>query len=162
MEEKVYAVFDELKIKYKKVEHPPLFKAIDNDKYNIVFDGMICKNLFIRNKDKSNFYLVSMPLKKRMDLKDLQEKLGESRLSFGNEDELSNKLKTKSGNVSLLNIIEIEDTDVTFVIDSDVLKVDKVGFHPNINTSTLLFTPQSIEKILKKYNAKYIFIDLNK
>ncbi|MDQ5984280.1 MAG: hypothetical protein RUMPE_01327 [Eubacteriales bacterium SKADARSKE-1] len=53
MEEKVYEMFNKLNIKYEKVDHPPLFACADNDKYQIKFDGTICKNLFIRNKDKS-------------------------------------------------------------------------------------------------------------
>ena len=160
MEEKVYEMFDSLSIKYEKVEHPPLFTCADNDKYKIKFDGTICKNLFIRNKDKSQYYLIALPLEKKANLKQLQEKLQETKLSFGNEETLEEKLKIKSGAVSILNIVNVGTTDIIFVIDNEILKSDKIGFHPNVNTATVLFFPNEIKKILDNYNVSYRFIEL--
>lgn len=160
MEEKVYKLLENLNIDYEKVNHPALYTAEDNEKYKIKFNGIVCKNLFVKNKDKSHYYLITMPLEKRVSLNNIQEKLHETRLSFGHEDLLFEKLKIRSGAVSILNIIEVENTDVRFIIDKSLLKVNKVGFHPNVNTSTVLFAPKEIETILKKYNSQYEFIEL--
>lgn len=160
MKEKVYDILKKLQINYEITEHPALFTAEDSEKYGVTIDGVDCKNLFLRNKDKSQYYLVSLPLEKRANLKELQNVLKESKLSFGSDEALYEKLGIKSGSVSVLNIIEIEKTDVKFIIDKNLLKVKKVGFHPNENTVTIIFNPNEIEKILKKYNAKYEFIDL--
>lgn len=160
MDSKVYKVLEELGIQYEKVEHPALYTTEDDKKYNLTFNGVVCKNLFIRNKNKSKYYLISLPLDKRINLKELETKLNESRLSFGNEEILYEKLKVKSGSVSLLNIIEVEKTDVVFIIDKLLLKENKVGFHPNINTVTVLFEPEGINKIMQFYNAKYEFVEL--
>ena len=160
MEEKVYKVFHELGIPYEKIEHPELYTCDDNKKYNIKFDGTICKNLFVKNNNKSRFYLIVLPIEKRIDLKKIQQDLKETRLSFGNKEELEEKLKTKKGAVSILNIINVEVTDVIFIIDNDLFNQNKVCFHPNINTATLLFSPGYIERILNKYNVKYYFKDL--
>lgn len=160
MEEKVFNVLNELKIEYEKIEHPALYTMEDCEKYNIKMDGVECKNLFLRNKDKSKYYLISLPLEKRADLKAIQEKLGETRLSFGSDDILFEKLGIKSGSVSLLNIIEVEKTDVKFIIDKCVLDANKVGFHPNVNTATVLFKPQCIDTIMKKYDADYEFMEI--
>ena len=158
MEEKVYELFEKLNIAYEKVEHPPLFVCGDDEKYGVKFDGLHCKNLFLRNKNKSNYYLVSMPAEKRADLRELQEKLEETRLSFGNEETLWEKLNIKSGSVSLLNIITVEKTDIEFIIDDELLKSEKVGFHPNVNTATVFFSPNEIRKILEYYNVRYRFL----
>ena len=160
MENEVYKLLDKLNIEYTKIEHPPLFTCEDNEKYNIKFDAIVCKNLFIRNSNKSQYYLVSLPLEKRVDLKSLQMLLEEKRLSFGNENVLEEKLRIKSGAVSIFNIINLKDNDIIFVLDEEILKYEKVGFHPNINTETVIFNPQEIYKIFECYNVKYKFIEI--
>ena len=160
MEQKIYDLFKQLNIDYEKIEHPALFTCEDCEKYKIEFNGVDCKNLFLRNRNKSKYYLVSLPLEKRADLKVLQERLEESKLSFGNEEVLLEKLNITSGSVSLLNIIGVEKTDVTFIIDEEILKSEKVGFHPNVNTATVLFSPSDIVKIMEHYNAEYKFIEI--
>ena len=160
MEIEVYKLLDNLNIEYKKIEHPPLFTGADNKKYNIKFDATVCKNLFIRNKNKSKYYLVSTELEKKIDLKNLQEQLGETRLSFASEDVLEEKLGVKSGSVSIFNIINLKDREVNFILDSEILKYEKVGFHPNINTSTVIFNPKELDKILEYCKVKYKFITI--
>ena len=160
MENEVYRLLDKLNIEYTKIEHPPLFTCEDNEKYNIKFDAMVCKNLFITNSNKSQYYLVALPLEKRIDLKLLQLILEEKRLSFGNENALEQKLGVKTGSVSIFNIINLKDKDIMFILDEDILKCKKVGFHPNINTETVIFNPQEIHKIYECYNIKYKFIEI--
>lgn len=160
MEEKIYRIFSDLKIPYEKIEHPALYSGEDNQKYNITFNGTICKNLFIRNNNKSQYYLIILPLEKQTSLKDIQTLLNENRLSFGSETALEEKLKITPDSVSLLNIINIETTDVIFIIDKSLQNQEKVCFHPNINTATVLFSPIYIDKILNNYNVKYLYMDL--
>lgn len=160
MENEVYKLLDKLNIEYTKIEHPPLFTCKDNEKYNIKFDAVVCKNLFIRNSNKNQYYLVSLPLEKRVNLKALQMLLREKRLSFGNENVLEEKLGIKSGAVSIFNIINLKDNDIILILDEDILKYEKVGFHPNINTETVIFNPKDITKIFKNYNVKYKFISI--
>lgn len=160
MEEKVYKILEELGIEYEKVTHPALFTVEDDKKYGIKFNGISCKNLFVRNEKKTKYYLIILPTTKRANLKDIQKKLNETRFSFGNEEALFEKLRIRSGSVSLLNIIEVERTDVKFVIDKSILSAEKVGFHPNKNTATVLFDSKYIEKILNNYNVEYEFLDI--
>ena len=65
MQNEVYKLLGSLNIKYTKIQHPPLFSCEDNKKYNIKFNAMICKNLFIRNSNKSQYYIVILPLEKK-------------------------------------------------------------------------------------------------
>jgi len=160
MEENVYQLLRQLKIKFDIIQHPPLFTCADNDRYGIQFEGQISKNLFLRNKDKSQYYLVSLPLEKRADLKKIQDSLGETRLSFGDEAVLEQKLKIRSGAVSMLNIANTEQTDIIFVIDNELLQHKRVGFHPNVNTATVLFSPATIKKILTHFQVESRFIDI--
>lgn len=158
MENEVYKLLDKLNIEYTKIEHPPLFTCDDNKKYNIKFDALVCKNLFIKNNNKSQYYLFALPLEKKMNLKSLQILLEETRLSFANENILEEKLGVKSGAVSIFNIINLKDRDIVFVLDKDILKYEKVAFHPNINTVTVVFSSKELSKIFEYYNVKYKFV----
>ncbi|GHU85975.1 prolyl-tRNA editing protein proX [Clostridia bacterium] len=160
MKQKVYDLLDELNIAYEIVEHPPLHTQADGEKYDLKFDGTVCKNLFIRNKNKSAYYLVALPVDKKVDLAALQEVLSETKLSFGSEEALEKKLAIKSGAVSIFNVVNVGETDVQFIIDNDILESKRVGFHPNDNTATILLAPSEICRVLDNYKVGYKFIDI--
>jgi Ala-tRNA(Pro) deacylase len=86
--------------------------------------------------------------------------LGESRLSFGDEDALLQKLNIRPGSVSFLNIVGKPDTDVTFLIDKEIHDSERFGVHPNDNTATVIFAPQEIVRILDHFGAKYQFVEV--
>ena len=158
MENEVYELLDKLNIEHTVVNHPPLFTHEDAKKYNIKLDAVICKSLFIRNKDKSQYYIFALPIEKKIDLKLAQKLLEETRLSFGDENALQEKLGVKSGSVSIFNVINMKEKDIIFVLDEDILNCEKVAFHPNTNTLTVMFNPKEIHKIFEFYNIKYRFI----
>jgi Ala-tRNA(Pro) deacylase len=157
---KVYDLLDLLEIKYRKVGHPPLFTEADNARHRINIGAVIFKNLFLKNKNSTNYYLLSIPLEKRANLKKVADLLNETRLSFAEKNELEMKLNIQPGSVSFLNIIDKIDTDVTFLIDTAVNTYELIGVHPNDNTATVVFEPSSITKIWDYYGAKYKFLDL--
>ena len=120
---------------------------------------MICKNLFLTNSNKTKYYFAILSLNKKLNLKYLQKYLSETRLSFVSDNNLEDKLNVKSGSVSIFNIINVKD-DITYILDEDIFKYEKVGFHPNINTETILFNSDKIVKILEYYRAEYYIISM--
>jgi Ala-tRNA(Pro) deacylase len=158
-QEQVYAVLNEIGVKYSKVDHPPMFTRADNETHRADIGAVIFKNLFLRNKDKSRYYLLSLPLTKRADLRLVSELLGETRLSFGNDAELYAKLNIRPGSVSFLNVIGSPDTDVVFLMDSCVNDYDLIGVHPNDNTATVIFAPREIPKIWDHHGVRYKYLD---
>jgi len=160
MKEIVYEYLKALNIEFEIQDHPALYTCADNDKYGLVFDAMLAKNLFVKNKNKTKYYLISMPVDKQMRLSDLAIKLKEQKLSFASEEDLLARLKIKPGAVSILNVIGADLSDVICVVDSMLINADKVGFHPNDNTATIIFNGNKIENILKNQDAIYHFMDI--
>ncbi len=159
--EEVLNVFKTLDIDYKLIRHVAIFNRKDEELVkNIDFDGEICKNLFVKDKKNNKFYLISMPVSKRADLKKIADELNSDRLSFGNEEELWEKLHIRPGSVSILNVIGAPDTDVTFVIDENLKNCERVSFHPNDNTASISFESKNLTKILDKYNKEYLFLEV--
>ena len=159
-QERVYALLDRLGVTYSKVDHPPIFTQADSELRPVEIDAVIFKNLFLRNKAKSRYYLYSLPLDKRADLVAVAKALGETRLSFGDEDALQEKLNIQHGSVSFLNVIGAERTDVTLLIDSSAFDCGRIGVHPNDNTATVILRPQDIQRIIDACGVKYMFLAL--
>jgi Ala-tRNA(Pro) deacylase len=123
-------------------------------------DSVIFKNLFLRNKNKSRYYLVSLPLEKKADLAALQARLGETKLSFGSEADLWDKLAIKHGSVSLLNVIGAGKTDVVHIIDKTIFDSDRIAVHPNDNTATIIFDPKELHKIYERFGVDFRFAEI--
>ena len=159
--QEVYDVFDALDIPYKVYMHPPIFSAAERIEKQVEVDGLICKNLFLRNKDKNRYYLYTLPIDKRADLVRLAKMLGESRLSFGDAEALWDKLHITPGSVSLLNIVGAKkDESLKFIIDSETLKVPGIGLHPNDNAATIVFSANDLPKIIENFGADFEFVSL--
>ena len=159
--ERVYTFLDRLEIQYGVIDHSPMFTQADSEHNGVQIDAIIFKNLFLRNKDKSRFYLYALPLDKRADLDAVAKALAETRLSFNGEDALQDKLNIQHGAVSLLNAVDARKTDVVFLIDSSAFEYDRIGLHPNDNTATVTLKPQDIEKILNACGVEYRFLALD-
>ncbi len=145
----IYKVLEELQIVYEKYDHPAVFTVAEAEKYDIRIEAAHTKNLFLTNKKEDKYYLVVVPSKKRADMKKLAKDLGASRLSFGKPEKLLEYLNLTPGSVSPFGLINDTNHKVTVVVDTDLLSAPVVGFHPNINTATLVVKSEDFLKFLK-------------
>jgi Ala-tRNA(Pro) deacylase len=147
-EAKVLEILDKLGIEYTRREHPPVFTVEQAEKHWTEIDGAHCKNLFLRNKKGNRHYLVILLSRKQADLRGLNEKLGEDRLSFGSPDRLKKYLGLEPGSVSPFGLINDLGKQVIVVVDQDLRREARVNFHPNVNTSTVGISTADFEKFL--------------
>jgi Ala-tRNA(Pro) deacylase len=159
--ERVFALLDRLGIEYELIEHAAMFSAADNELHERDINAIIFKNLFLRNKTKSRYYLYSLPIMKRADLSALANHISETRFSFGNENELWEKLHIRQGSVSPLNVIDAPGTDVEIIIDREIFDTARFGVHPNDNTATVILSPTDLMKILDAAGCSYRIIETN-
>lgn len=161
----VYNKLDELGIEYLIINHKAMFSEEDTDFDKFAYNIVIGKNLFLRNKNKTRYYLIMLPLDKRIKLDELSKKIDETRFSFANENELDNYLKIAPGSVSYLNVITAEKLggnfrEVTYIIDEEIMSNKLVAFHPSDNTASVVTKPEVILTIFKEYGLKYNIINL--
>jgi len=147
-EEKVYATLRSLGIAFDKHEHPPVFTVQEAREHWKDLRGAHCKNLFLRNKKGNRHYLVILEYTKNADLKKLNDKLGEDRLSFGSPDRLRRLLGLEPGAVSPFGLIHDIGREVTVIIDRDLCQAERIYFHPNVNTATIGLSFSDLEKFL--------------
>jgi Ala-tRNA(Pro) deacylase len=157
--ERVFTLLDSLGVQYEIIEHSAMFSAADNELHELDINATIFKNLFLRNKDKSRYYLYSLPITKRADLSALAVHICETRFSFGNETELWERLHIRPGSVSPLNVIDAPGTDVEILIDREIFNCARFGIHPNDNTATVILAPSDLMKILDGTACRYRVIE---
>ncbi|NLM13194.1 MAG: prolyl-tRNA synthetase associated domain-containing protein [Epulopiscium sp.] len=156
----VYKLLEELDIQYKKYEHAPAFTMEDINELDINIEGEYCKNLFLRNSKGNQHYLVIVSGSKTVDLKKLAREIPSTRLSFASDERLYKYLKLKPGSVSPFGLIHDNDQHVEIVIDQDIVGLDLLCFHPNINTATVVISYDDFYKYLKSRGNKIHFVQI--
>ncbi|MDF2586479.1 MAG: aminoacyl-tRNA synthetase, partial [Anaerocolumna sp.] len=121
----------------------------------------ICKNLFLCNSQKTQFYLLMMPGNKKLKTGELSKQIGSSRLSFASAEYMEEFLKLTPGSVSILGLMNDQESKVKLLIDRDVLRDEYIGCHPCINTSSLkIKITDIIEKFLPFIKHDITIVDL--
>lgn len=149
MKKNIYKKLDELDIKYQILEHKEVFTA--EEFYDVTKDmpGYHCKNLFLKNSNKSKNYLLVAKHDKAVNLKDVKSQIGSTRLSFDTPEKLYELLKVTPGSVNPFSIINDKDSQVELLIDSELLDGNNLNFHPAINTETFNISGEDFNKFLE-------------
>ena len=148
---RAYKLLDSLGIDFQRTDHPdePATTMEACERIDAILQVRICKNLFLCNRQKTDFYLLIMPGDKPFRTKELSRQLGVSRLSFADEGHMLEFLDITPGSVSILGLANDHDKRVRLIIDEDVLKEKYFGCHPCVNTSSLRFsTKDMMEKLI--------------
>ena len=145
---RTYDLLDKLGIEYKRVDHE---KAMTMEACLAVDEALgtnMCKNLFLCNRQKTQFYLLLMPGDKKFKTKELSAQINSARLSFAEAEDMIKYLDIEPGSVSVMGVMNDKENMVKLLIDEDVLKEEYIGCHPCVNTSSLKIT---IDDLLNKF-----------
>ena len=129
-EMRVYDFLDSLGISYQRTDHEPADNMEACDRIDAVLGVLICKNLFLCNRQKTNFYLLMMPGKKKFKTKELSSQIQSARLSFAGPDDMLRLLDIEPGAVSVMGLMNDHDHEVQLLIDEDVLKDEEWAATP--------------------------------
>ena len=156
-----YDLLDSLSIEYERIDHEPAMTMEICEAIDATLGATICKNLFLCNRQETDFYLLMMPGDKPFKTKDLSAQIGSSRLSFAKPEYMERFLDITPGSVSVLGLMNDKDNAVRLLIDEDVLRGEYVGCHPCINTSSLrLKTADLMEKIIPAMKHSPLMVKL--
>ena len=158
-EMETYDILEKLNIPFKRVDHFPAATVEACMKIEAVLGMEICKNLFLWNGSKTDFYLLVLPGSKRFVTKDVSKELGISRLSFGEADFMAEFLNVTPGSVSIFGLMYDKKRKINLLLDREIVESEYVCFHPCINTSTLkVKTTDILEKFLPYTGHKPVII----
>lgn len=176
---RVYDLLDSIGVDYDRLDHAPAMTMEVCDAVNAAFGRMtleefkaedsndrtkhaiICKNLFLCNRQKTKFYLLMIPGDKKFLTKNLSAQINSARLSFADAEDMQKFLDVTPGSVSVLGLMNDHDRVVQLLIDSDVLQSEYVGCHPCINTSSLrMKTKDLMEKVIPALQHEPVIVNL--
>ena len=161
---RVYDFLDKLGVEYQRVDHEAAMtmEACEEIDRTLGDGTAICKNLFLCNRQKTNFYLLMMPGDKPFKTKELSHQLGISRLSFASPEDMEQYLDCTPGSSSVMGLANDKENKVQLLMDEDVVKGKFLGCHPCINTSSLkLYTKDILEKFLPAVHHEPVYVVLN-
>jgi Ala-tRNA(Pro) deacylase len=138
-EAELYHFLDQHGFIYQRIEHPPVFTCEQADQYRPDLPGVSTKNLFLRDK-KRRFYLVMTACEKKLDLKKLGQALNATKLHFGSEASLLELLRLTPGSVTVLGLVNDQRHQVELWIDQEIWRADYFLCHPLVNTATLVLS----------------------
>lgn len=158
---RVYDFLDNLGIEYYRTDHGEANTMEVCREIDKILDTVICKNLFLCNRQKTDFYLLMMPGDKPFKTKDITKQIGCSRLSFADAEYMEKLLDIKPGAVSIMGLMNDKENRVQLLIDRPVVECETLGCHPCVSTSSLKFkTIDILEKYLPAVNHKPIIVDM--
>lgn len=160
-EVRTYDFLDNLGIEYKRTDHGPADNMEACNEIDAVLGVLICKNLFLCNRKKTNFYLLMMPGDKKFKTKELSSQINSARLSFADPEDMLKYLDIEPGAVSIMGLMNDKDHVVQLLIDEDVLEGEYLGCHPCVCTSSLkIKTSDIIKTFLPAIEHEYKVVHL--
>lgn len=158
---RTYDLLDRLSIEYERVDHDALATIEACENVDGILGVDICKNLFLCNRQETNFYLLMLPGEKVFKTKDLSHQLGVARLSFAKAEYMEKYLDITPGAVSVMGLMNDVEKQVQLVIDRDVLQDKYVACHPCVNTSSIKLTVEDLmEKFLPEVGHEAVIVEL--
>lgn len=179
--EKTEKFLSEHGIPFHTYHHPPLPTIELAIEYWKDIDSTHCKNLFFRNHKGNRHYLVVFECHKELGIHTLEKSLRQGKLSFASQERMERCLGLLPGSVSpfgLINDMNLTDEDgkpaegvaakelfenghrVKLFLDKDLLKADKVSFHPCDNTASTVISKDDLLKFLEIWGGEYEWIDI--
>lgn len=160
---RVYDFLDKLEVQYQRIDHEAAMtmEACEEIDHALGDNTTICKNLFLCNRQETDFYLLLMPGDKPFKTKDLSAQIHSARLSFAKPEYMEKYLDITPGSVSVLGLMNDSEKKVQLLIDEDVMKEPYFGCHPCINTSSLKFTTEDLmQKIIPALEHEPVTVTL--
>ena len=157
----VYDLLDSLGIAYVRADHEHVDTMAACQAVDEALGMEICKNLFLCNRQKTQFYLLLVQGDKPFHTREISAQIGSARLSFGTPEDMERLLGLAPGSVSVMGLMNDSEGQVRLLVDGDVVKGAEFGCHPCVNTSTLkLSTADVFEKFLPAVGHDYTVVNL--
>ena len=158
---RVYDFLDALGVEYDHVSHEAAMTMEICEEIDKTLGAVTCKNLFLCNRQQTDFYLLMMPGDKPFKTKDLSAQINSSRLSFATAEFMEEFLDITPGSVSVLGLMNDKNRRVRLLIDEDVVKTAYIGCHPCINTTSLrICTEDMMKKVIPALGHEPLMVKL--
>lgn len=158
VETAAFALLDQLNIPYTRVEHDIANTMEDCALISDVLGIRICKNLVLCNRQKTSFYLLTMPEDKPFVTKHLSHQIGSSRLSFAPAEDMERLLGCTPGSASVLGLMNDKEHQVKLLMDKETYEAEWFGCHPCKNDGSLRMKTTDLLNIFLPYTGHSVTV----
>jgi Ala-tRNA(Pro) deacylase len=159
-QKELYELLEKLDINFEYHEHPPLNTINDAIIHWKDLNSGRCKNIFFRNHKGDCHYLVILEHLRQLNIRDLEKRLRQGKLTFASDQRLKKYLGVLPGSVSPFGLINDKDKNVHVFIDEKLKYYERLAFHPNVNTASLVILESDLCKFLNYTGNSFEFIGL--
>ena len=159
-QKELYELLDSLGIKFEYHEHPPLATIEEAIIHWKDYNSGRCKNIFFRNHKGNRHYLVILEHLRQLDIHDLEKRLKQGKLTFASDQRLKKYLGLEPGSVSPFGLINDKENHVHLFIDEKLNEYNRLVFHPNVNTASMVISKSDFLRFLDHTGNTYEFIKL--
>lgn len=131
------------------MEHEPALTTEQADSFIEGIEGVRTKTMFLTNKKKTEFYLLIMDDKKRLDMDKFKEIVASKQIKMASENSLFEKMTLPPGVVSPFGLLNNEDKDIKVYIDKEIEGEERMCFHPNTNEKTIFLKTVDLLKFIE-------------
>ncbi len=156
----LYDFLKQLSIDFEYIEHPEAPTIEIAKQYWGDHQATHCKNIFLRNHKGNQHYLVLLPCDYNVNIRQLELKLKQGKLSFSSAERLKKYLNVVPGSVTPFGLIHDIDNHVIVYLDHSLVTAERLSFHPNINTASIVVSNNDFMRFLNEVNNQYEFINL--
>lgn len=159
-QKELFDILENLDIRFDYHEHPPLATIEDAKIHWKDYNSGRCKNIFFRNHKGDRHYLVILEHLRKLDIHDLEKRLKQGKLSFASDQRLKKYLGVEPGSVTPFGLINDKEKHVHLFIDEKLNESERLAFHPNVNTASLVVSKKDLLKFLAHTGNTFEFIKL--
>lgn len=98
----------------------------------------VAKNLFLRNSDQSQFYLLVLPRQQRFRSGVVARQIGSTRLSLASPEQLAQYLQVKPGCATILSLLLTSAASVQLLVARSFLNQSWFACHPFVDHRSVL------------------------
>lgn len=147
-------------IQYEVVTHPAIYTVAEGAALELPHPEAIAKTLFLCDDKRENYFLVSLPMKKQIDLKSLRQKLHSRRLSFATDYDLERLLGLSAGAVSPFGALNDRERLVSVWIDG-FYQERLIAVPLNENTTTVWLYGAELMRVIEKHGTPVYWLELS-
>lgn len=159
-ESRVYEALQSLHIPYEHFTHGPAMTMADCEVVDAGKNAAHCKNLFLTNRQGTQFYLLLVVGDKPFQTKRISGQLGVSRLSFGTSEQLLHTLELMPGSVTPMGLLNDAAHTVRVLLDRDVADWENIIVHPNVNTASIVLKTADLLRFLEYCGNPVTYVDV--
>lgn len=157
---KVLEKLKELDIEYEIVNHEPALTTEQADSFIKGIEGVRTKTMFLRNRKKTQYFMLIMDGKKRVDMSVFADKVQVKRIQMASADDLFEMMKLPPGVVSPFGLLNNADRNIHIYFDKEIMSEKRMSFHPNTNEKTIFLDTTDLVKYIKSLTYKVHLIEL--